>query len=78
MRIINMAHGEMIMIGAYTTYMVQNLFISFLGEDISNCILLRAIPLSFLITGFVGYLLEISIVKRLYGRTLDSLLATWE
>jgi len=77
MRIINMAHGEMIMIGAYTTYMVQNLFISFLGERYFELYFIAAIPLSFLITGFVGYLLEISIVKRLYGRTLDSLLATW-
>jgi len=77
MRIINMAHGEMIMIGAYTTYMVQNLFISFLGERYFDLYFIAAIPLSFLITGFVGYLLEISIVKRLYGRTLDSLLATW-
>jgi len=77
MRIINIEHGEMIMIGAYTTYMVQNLFISFLGERYFDLYFIAAIPLSFLITGFVGYLLEISIVKRLYGRTLDSLLATW-
>jgi len=71
-----MAHGEMIMIGAYTTYMVQNLFISFLGEDIRTVFYCGNTSFV-LITGFVGYLLEISIVKRLYGRTLDSLLATW-
>lgn len=77
MKIINMAHGEMIMIGAYATYMVQNLFKSFLGERFLDMYFIVAIPLSFLVTGLIGYLLEITIIKRLYGRALDSLLATW-
>lgn len=77
MKIINMAHGEMIMIGAYTAYMVQNFFKAFVGEKFFDLYFILAIPLSFLITGFIGYLLEITIIKRLYGRALDSILATW-
>lgn len=77
MKIINMAHGEMIMIGAYATYMVQNFFRSFVGERFFDLYFIMAIPLSFLITGLIGYLLEITIIKRLYGRALDSILATW-
>lgn len=77
MKIINMAHGEMIMIGAYATYIVQNFFISFVGERFFDLYFILAIPFSFLITGLIGYLLEITIIKRLYGRALDSMLATW-
>lgn len=77
MKIINMAHGEMIMIGAYVTYMVQNIFRAFVGERFLDLYFIFAIPLSFLITGFIGYLLEITIIKHLYGRALDSMLATW-
>lgn len=77
MKIINMAHGEMIMIGAYVTYMVQNLFRAFVGERFLDLYFIFAIPLSFLITGFIGYMLEITIIKHLYGRALDSMLATW-
>jgi len=77
MKIINMAHGELIMIGAYVTYMVQNFFISFVDVKFFDLYFILAIPLSFLITAFMGYVLEITIIKRLYGRPLDSLLATW-
>lgn len=76
MNIINMAHGEFIMIGAYATYLVQNFFAANL-KGAFNIYFIIAIPVAFLITGAIGYLLEISIIKRLYGRPLDSLLATW-
>jgi len=77
MKIINMAHGELIMIGAYVTYMVQNVFISLVDDKFFDLYFILAIPLSFLVTAFMGYVLEITIIKRLYGRPLDSLLATW-
>jgi urea transport system permease protein len=77
MKIINMAHGELIMIGAYVTYLVQNIFLSFAGKSLFDAYFIAAIPVAFLITAGIGYLLEVTIIKRLYGRPLDSLLATW-
>ncbi|MEL6438332.1 MAG: urea ABC transporter permease subunit UrtB [Cyanobacteria bacterium J06621_8] len=68
MRIINLAHGEFIMLGAYVTFWIQ----STLGLD-----LLLTIPFSFLITGAIGALVELTIIRRLYGRPLETLLATW-
>src|SRR4029079_17761405 len=70
MRVINMAHGEMLMLGAYTALAVTNK--DYLGLD-----LFWAIPISFLVVGFVGYLLEVGMIRFLYGRPLDTLLATW-
>jgi urea transport system permease protein len=70
MGVINMAHGEMLMLGAYTAYVVTDP--RYLGLN-----LFVAIPASFLVVGFVGYLLEISLIRFLYGRPLDTLLATW-
>lgn len=76
MRVINMAHGEMIMIGAYTTFLVQNLFASsFPGAF--DYYLLAAMPAAFIVTGLVGLALERSVVRHLYGRPLETLLATW-
>lgn len=77
MNIINMAHGEFIMIGAYTTYVLQQAFIQYLPESIFGLYFILAIPLSFIIAAFIGYLMEKSIVRFLYERPLDSLLATW-
>lgn len=77
MKIINMAHGELIMIGAYVTYMVQNFFLSYVGKDLFGLYFAAAIPVAFIVTALVGCLLEAAIIKRLYGRPLDSLLATW-
>lgn len=77
MKIINMAHGELIMIGAYVTYLTQNLFAAHLDQSYFNIYFLVAIPAAFAITGCIGYLLEVTVIKRLYGRVMDSILATW-
>ena len=76
MGVINMAHGELMMIGAYATYMVQAAFRKYL-PDAFDAYLLLAVPLSFLSSAFVGALLERSILRHLYGRPLETLLATW-
>ena len=68
MGVINMAHGEMVMLGAYATV--------FTGLYL-HLNILAAIPLAFVFTGLVGYVIERVVVRRLYGRLLDTLLATW-
>ncbi len=77
MKIINMAHGELIMIGAYVTFVTQNIFLSYVDKNLFDIYFLLALPAAFIVTAFIGYLLEITIVRHLYGRPLDSLLATW-
>jgi urea transport system permease protein len=76
MGVINMAHGEMVMIGAYTTFVVQDLIRSY-NPGLFNYSLLIALPLAFLVTGIIGILIERSIIRFLYGRPLETLLATW-
>ncbi|MCP5271376.1 MAG: urea ABC transporter permease subunit UrtB [Burkholderiaceae bacterium] len=76
MGVINMAHGELIMIGAYATYVVQNLFRSFLPE-LFDFYVLAAIPVAFLASAAVGAVLERGVIRWLYGRPLETLLATW-
>ena len=76
MGVINMAHGELIMIGAYTTYMVQNFFKSHLAAAF-DWYLLAAIPISFMASAVVGMILERVVIRWLYGRPLETLLATW-
>ncbi len=76
MGVINMAHGELIMIGAYATYVVQNLFRSFLPGAF-DAYVIAAIPVSFLASALVGAVLERSVIRWLYGRPLETLLATW-
>ncbi len=76
MGVINMAHGEMIMIGAYATFVVQNIFIKYL-PSLFDWYLIVAIPISFLASAIVGIVLERSIIRHLYGRPLETLLATW-
>jgi urea transport system permease protein len=76
MGVINMAHGELIMIGAYTTYVVQNLFRSY-APGAFDAYLLCAVPAAFAVSALVGMALERSVVRWLYGRPLETLLATW-
>jgi len=72
MGVINMAHGELIMLGAYTTYVVQLLMPQHIGASI-----LVAIPAAFLVSGLAGVAIERGIVRHLYGRPLETLLATF-
>ena len=76
MGIINMAHGELLMIGAYTTYVCQLLFRKFL-PDALDAYLIVALPAAFLVAGAVGVALERTVIRWLYGRPLETLLATW-
>ena len=76
MGVINMAHGELMMIGAYATYVVQILFRQYLPAAF-DWYLLVAVPISFLSAAVVGAVLERLVLKHLYGRPLETLLATW-
>jgi len=76
MGVINMAHGEMVMIGAYVTFMVQEL-IRTSAPWLFDVSLLIALPLAFLTAGAVGVAIERGIIRWLYGRPLETLLATW-
>jgi urea transport system permease protein len=77
MGVINMAHGEMIMLGAYTAYVCQQLFREFLPPNWIDAYLPVAVPVAFLFAGGVGVLLERGVIRLLYGRPLETLLATW-
>lgn len=72
MKVINMAHGELIMIGAYTTYTIQQLMPNFIEYSI-----IIAIPAAFIVSGIVGILIERLVIRHLYGRPLETLLATF-
>jgi len=76
MGVINMAHGEMLMLGAYATYIVQNLFRAWLPGWF-DWYPLAALPAAFLVSAVVGMALERSVIRYLYGRPLETLLATW-
>ena len=76
MGIINMAHGELMMIGAYTTYVCQLLFRQYLPGAV-DAYLIVALPAAFLVAAAVGIALERSVIRWLYGRPLETLLATW-
>ena len=71
------SHGEMIMLGAYTTFVVQEVFRSFLPPQLLDLYLIAAIPVAFMVAGGVGMLLERLVISRLYSRPLETLLATW-
>lgn len=74
--VINMAHGELIMIGAYATYMVQNLFQAYF-PSMTGWYLVAAIPVAFLVSAIIGMIIERIIIRPLYGRELETLLATF-
>jgi len=76
MGVINMAHGELMMIGAYATYETQ-LFFGHTPDDPVNLFFLAALPVAFFAAAVVGWLIELLIVRHLYGRPLETLLATW-
>ncbi|MGC4094083.1 MAG: urea ABC transporter permease subunit UrtB [Polyangiaceae bacterium] len=76
MRVINMAHGELLMIGAYATYSVQKLFQQYLPAH-SDLYIIAAVPAAFVASAVVGLLIERTVLRFLYGRPLETLLATW-
>jgi urea transport system permease protein len=76
MGIINMAHGELLMVGAYTAYVCQTLFRKFMPGMLDGYLIV-AIPAGFLVSAAVGILLERTVIRWLYGRPLETLLATW-
>ena len=76
MGVINMAHGEMVMIGAYTTFCVQQVFRAY-APDFFGTSVIVAIPAAFIVAGAIGILIERTMIRFLYGRPLETLLATW-
>ena len=77
MGVINMAHGEMIMLGAYSAFTVQEAFRAFLPAGWFDAYLVAAVPVAFLVAGAVGVLLERTVIRFLYNRPLETMLATW-
>ena len=77
MGVINMAHGEMIMLGAYCAYVCQEAFVAFLPPGWIGAYLVVAVPVAFVFAGTVGIVLERTVIRFLYGRPLETLLATW-
>ena len=76
MGVINLAHGEFMMIGAYVTFVVQNMFRP-LGGFLFESYYIIALIASFIVTAIIGVVLEKTLIRRLYGRPLETLLATW-
>jgi urea transport system permease protein len=72
MGVINMAHGELIMLGAYTTYVIQQALPNMIGVSV-----LLAIPAAFIVAGLTGIVIERTVIRHLYGRPLETLLATF-
>ncbi|MFP4300255.1 MAG: ABC transporter permease subunit [Spirulinaceae cyanobacterium] len=76
MGVINLAHGELMMLGAYATFVVQNIFKP-LGEPWTNFYVFAALPVAFVVAAIMGLVLERGVIRFLYGRPLETLLATW-
>jgi urea transport system permease protein len=77
MRVINLAHGEFMMIGAYTTYAVSELFKTTMPPGAFDYFYVAAIPLAFMVAALVGWACEVVVIQHLYGRPIETLLATW-
>lgn len=77
MRVINMAHGEFIMIGAYVAYLFQQALAPVLGGVAPGIWFVLALPAAFVVAAALGAIMEITMIRHLYGRPLDTLLATW-
>lgn len=77
MGVINMAHGEMMMVGAYATFWMHEFFVHYMPEGLFNVYFLVALPFAFLVAAAVGFVTELVVVRHLYGRPLETLLATW-
>ncbi|HMS59820.1 MAG TPA: urea ABC transporter permease subunit UrtB, partial [Tepidiformaceae bacterium] len=77
MNVINMAHGEMIMVGAYSAYVAENWFEDLMGSSGFEYYFFFALAMAFVVAAALGMALERTLIRRLYGRPLDTLLATW-